>query len=1288
MADTISIPRIELETLQERARKLALEKSYLQLVNHLMNSLSTVPGLENTVEAMVRLILDNIGGSNVSIYYMIDSKIHYADVYGEKRILETVADDMVQRAFEGREFVEEVREFEDTKMMTPEFTKASYWALPLMVGERMIGVLKMEGMLMAAAEVRTQLRPFFNYAALVLKNEIESYSILIDANNELARANEELRKSEDALRRAKEELDARVAERTAELRETNDQLQLELAERRRVEDALEKSSREIYDLYNRAPCGYHTLDSDGVFVQMNDTELQWLGYTRDEIISRRKFSDLITDRSLKTFQDNFPRFVVQGQIRDLEFEMVRKDGTIFPVLLSASAVTDSHGNYVMSRSTVYDLTERKRAEQKTRELGAIVQSSDDAIIGKTLDGIITSWNRGAERIYGYTETEVVGKSIAILVPPGREDDLQQILRRIKSGEHIKHYETVRRTKDGRDILMSLTVSRTLDSEGGIVAASTIARDFTESKRAEEALRESEKRYKQLLESVTDYICTVQVKDSRPVATVHGPGCAAVTGYTPEGYKADPHLWYRMVYEQDRDAVTEHAARVLSGEGASPLEHRIIHRDGSIRWVRNTPVPHYDERRQLIGYDGLIADITERKRAEEALRESEEKYRTLFEESFDGLFITSPSGKILDINKKGVMMFGYETKEEMLSLDLETDAYAYSPDRKRILTTVNAQGSAEYEVVVKKKSGEKMVTYCSLSAVKDKRGVVTSYRGIIRDITERKRAENIMQARLRLLEFANSHSMDELLTATLDEIEALTGSTIGFYHFLESDQRTLSLRNWSTNTLRTMCTAVGKGSHYDIAQAGVWADCVYERHPVIHNDYASLPHRKGMPEGHAPVVREVVVPIFRGNHIRAIIGVGNKSTDYGESDMEIVSQLGDLSWDIVERREAEEALRESQQMLHSVLDTIPVRVFWKDLDSNYLGCNRPFALDAGLQSPEEIVGRNDFEVGWGEGAQLYRSDDRLVIETGTPKLGYEEPQTTPCGDRIWLRTSKVPLFDVKGEIKGMLGTYEDITVHKRAEEELRKAHRELERRVEERTAELEKANKELRQIPSKLIAVQEEERKRLASELHDSIGQTLAAVKFWVEMLLKLGDEGDGSAVLNHAEQFIPILQRSIEETRSIYMGLRPSVLDSMGLLATLEWLRRECMKLYPDRHIELETGVAEEEIPETLKVNIFRIVQEALNNVAKHSKAEWVDISLSENRGGIELVVSDDGVGMGLDIIMQTSTATSLGLTSMRERAELTGGSFSIESAPGEGTTIRAFWPIEAEDQPRKGSIT
>ena len=139
-------------------------------------------------------------------------------------------------------------------------------------------------------------------------------------------------------------------------------------------------------------------------------------------------------------------------------------------------------------------------------------------------------------------------------------------------------------------------------------------------------------------------------------------------------------------------------------------------------------------------------------------------------------------------------------------------------------------------------------------------------------------------------------------------------------------------------------------------------------------------------------------------------------------------------DITERKRTEEALRESQQMLEHVIDTIPVRVFWKDRDSVYLGCNRLFALDGGMASPAEVIGKNDYDLTWTDRADLYRQDDREVMESGIPKLNYEERQTTPAGGQNWLRTSKIPLRDKEDRIVGMLGTYEDITDSKRAEQE--------------------------------------------------------------------------------------------------------------------------------------------------------------------------------------------------------------------------------------------------------------
>lgn len=153
---------------------------------------------------------------------------------------------------------------------------------------------------------------------------------------------------------------------------------------------------------------------------------------------------------------------------------------------------------------------------------------------------------------------------------------------------------------------------------------------------EAALSENEKRYKRLVESLSDYIYTVRVENGRAVATYHGPGCVNVTGYTSADYELDPFLWYRMVYEEDRSAVLEQAERMLSGENSPPLEHRIMHKNGTVQWVKNTTVPRYDDRGRLVAYDGVIANINERKCAEQDLVESERKYRELFEEAREAI----------------------------------------------------------------------------------------------------------------------------------------------------------------------------------------------------------------------------------------------------------------------------------------------------------------------------------------------------------------------------------------------------------------------------------------------------------------------------------------------------------------------------------------------------------------------------------------------------------------------------------------------------------------------------
>jgi signal transduction histidine kinase len=217
--------------------------------------------------------------------------------------------------------------------------------------------------------------------------------------------------------------------------------------------------------------------------------------------------------------------------------------------------------------------------------------------------------------------------------------------------------------------------------------------------------------------------------------------------------------------------------------------------------------------------------------------------------------------------------------------------------------------------------------------------------------------------------------------------------------------------------------------------------------------------------------------------------------------------------------------------------------------------------------------------------------------------------------------------------------------------------------------LRESENRLRLLSSQLINVQEAERKRIAREIHDSIGQTLAAIKFGLES--KLSQMGGGAAPPGVSiENIISLTQNGIEESRRIQMDLRPSVLDDLGIIATFGWFMREFQKVYSRISVEKQVSVQENEIPDSLKTVLFRVMQEAMNNIAKHSKANLVRLSLRKMDDRIELSIEDNGAGFDPKTIKQ-----GLGLTSMRERTELSGGSFAVKSILGKGTTIKARWP-------------
>ena len=281
--------------------------------------------------------------------------------------------------------------------------------------------------------------------------------------------------------------------------------------------------------------------------------------------------------------------------------------------------------------------------------------------------------------------------------------------------------------------------------------------LAERERASEALKESEQRYKRLLAATIDYIYTVSVEHGLSRSTYHGPGCEAVTGYTPADFTSDPYLWYSIIHEEDRSSVQAQFERILHGELPPPLEHRIICRNNALRWIRNTTMPHRDGDGRLVAYDGVISDITERKRSELELRESEQKFRVLFESSRDATMMLNRS-QFFDCNPATLEIFGFDTKEQFVGThpsQVSPPQQANGEDSRvaaaRQIETAYAKGSHFFEWLHQRRDGTVFPAEVLLSRF-ELRGE-SALQAVVRDITERKKAETELresQERLALV----------------------------------------------------------------------------------------------------------------------------------------------------------------------------------------------------------------------------------------------------------------------------------------------------------------------------------------------------------------------------------------------------------------------------------------------------------------------------------------------------------------------------------------------------------
>ena len=670
------------------------------------------------------------------------------------------------------------------------------------------------------------------------------------------------------------------------------------------------------------------------------------------------------------------------------------------------------------------------------------------------------------------------------------------------------------------------------------------------------------------------------------------------------------------------------------------------------WFNVVADPVLDEDGRLIGAVHIMIDITERKQAEEALQESEERFRGIFENATIGLYRTTPGGRILMANPALVRMLGYSSFEELTERNLEDRGFEPKYPRSAFKQRIESEGQVfGLESAWVRRDGATLFIRENTRATRDETGNTLYYEGTVEDITERKQAEEALRQAHNELEMRVQERTAELAHAN----EALQAE---INERKRAEEELIRLSSAVKTSVDSIVIIDAAGKIIDVNEATLKMYGADDKGELIGQDSLNL-----------------LAPEYREEGLAGIEAVLEKGYDHSR-DYEAVTKdshrvpvemsaavmkdaagkpigIVIIARDITERKRVEEELRDREATARALLNAPIESAILLDTSGTILALNATAAKSLG-KNADELVGLCVYDILPTAVAKFRKTQVDRVFHSGAP-VRFEDAR----GGRLFDH-SLYPILDARGKVARIAVYVRDITHRKRAEERLRVYQAQL------------------RSLASQLSLTEEQERRRIAMALHDRVGQTLAISKMKLGALRQSASSTELAGPLDEIHEFI---EEIIRDTRSLTLELSSPILYELGLEAAVEWLTEQTQH----RHgilFEFWDDRQPKPLDDDVRVLLFQAVRELLVNVAKHAQARSVKVSTRRDGGDVRIIVEDDGVGFDtFPIGSQWSRIEGFGLFSIRERLEHIGGRLEVESKSGHGTRVTLVAPLKRDSQ-------